>query len=191
MNPFKLAAGLLLTISACLTQAAPVDSTASGYAGANVIVQLNDTSTLGLEGLTAGFTYDPTFLTYVSGAPGNIVPAPSFVLGLDLGDVDNTLGSGVGSLAYPNPVPDATSGSLLELVFLIKAGANPGDTTVVDFVCVPFTDLNNVTSCEYDFAVKATVTVLRPPSTNIPLPGTLPLLGLGVTALWWARRRMA
>jgi len=186
MKPFKYAVGLVLAITAWLAHAAPVDSAAQGYAGFNVTVKLNDPSTLVLIGSTIGFTFDPTFLTYVSGGPGSIVPAPSFVSGVDLADVNATLGSGVASLAYPNPVADGANGSLLELVFLIKASADPGDTSVIDFICDPF----GVGSCDYDFTVKATVTVLERATTPIPLPGTLPLLGLAVAALWWARRRM-
>ena len=116
---------------------------------------------------------------------GADITDPGFLKGLDTSDPDAHffyLSLAYSFLAGANP----GSGSLLDLVFTIDGPlALPGTKTTVDFSCDNFSG-----PCEYPFSLaKSTVTVLRPASTPMPLPGTLPLLGAGVAALLWARRR--
>jgi len=186
MKPFKFAVGLVFAASALLAQAVPLTTNApSAYAGDTVIVVLTEPSPANLIGVTINFTYDNSILTYISGLAGNIDPAPSLVLGLEDTLVDPVLG-GTASIAFDAPID--IGGSLLELVFQINAGVAPG-TTLVNFSCF---DYGSGLGCtDYAFEpVSATVTVLERATTPIPLPGTLPLLGLAVAALWWSRRRM-
>lgn len=187
MRSIKFAAGLFLASIFFLVQAAPLTTNApSGYEGDTVTVILSEPTPNNLEGIEIVFTYTSSILTYISGVAGDIDPAPSLVLGLDILDVDPLLG-GIGSISYGAPINTPTAGSLLGLVFRINAGVAP-TTTTVNFSCFD----NGGLGCVYDFSpVSATVTVLDSPTTPIPLPGTLPLLGLGAAALWWTRRRIA
>ena len=210
MQNCKFVLGLVLAVSACVAQALPVTTEdVQGQAGSNVTVVLSDTVAVPVDpfldavfGVGVKVVYDSTILTFRGGNPGTIRgdnpldpldPGVS-LLGADVTDplffIDMTVPTAstlILSLAYPFPdgaTPGA--GSLLDLTFTIDPLALPGTTTTVDFSCDDFFGL-----CEYPFTpVSSTVTVLERASNPMPLPGTLPLLGVGVAALLWARRRL-
>jgi hypothetical protein len=194
MKTLNLTLGLFLSLAANFTHALPVSTEdVSGLAGAPVTVVLHETNLQDpialLFGPSISVKYDPSLLTYISGVGGLLTPAPalpSSPIGLDVADVDTVNGMISVSLAFPGPYPSGASGSLLELMFTINGAAAPGTTTTVDFSCLDFGS-----GCiDYPFnPVQATVTVLPPAVTPMPLPGTLPLMGLGLAALLWARRQ--
>jgi uncharacterized protein (TIGR03382 family) len=205
----KLALGILLAASALLAQAVPVTSNApSGYVGDDVVVVLSDANPVGLFGTLIKVVFDSNVLTFMGGTPGTIHgenpldltdPGVSLV-GADPSDPffvldDNNAAAAYFfvSLSYPFPFGANTDpGSLMSLTFNINGSATPGTQTDVVFDCDPFAD---GLCLEYDFGVAgtqipATVTILQQTGTQLPLPGTLPLIGLGVAALMWARRRL-
>ncbi|MCZ4313237.1 hypothetical protein O4H66_07460 [Comamonadaceae bacterium G21597-S1] len=209
MQQQKFLIGLVLAMSTCIAQALPVTTEdVEGQAGSDVTVVLSDTVAVPVDPvLDAVFAvgvkvvYDSTILTFKGGAPGTIRGFDIFdptgpgvsLLGADPTDplffIDMTVPTAstlILSLAYPFPegaTPGA--GSLMDLVFTIDPLALPGTTTTVDFSCDDFFGF-----CDYPFSpVSSTVTVLQRASNPMPLPGTLPLLGVGVAALLWARRR--
>lgn len=210
MQSQKFALGLVIAMSACIAQALPVTTEdVEGQAGSDVTVVLSDTVAVPVDPiLDAVFAvgvkvvYDSTILTFKGGTPGSIRgidildptgPGVS-LLGADPLDplffIDMTVPTAstlILSLAYPFPAGATPgAGSLMDLVFTIDPLALPGTTTTVDFSCDNFFGF-----CDYPFTpVSSTVTVLAGTGTPMPLPGTLPLLGVGVAALLWARRRM-
>lgn len=198
-----------------LAQALPVTTAdTSGLAGTDVHVVLSDTVQVpanpfsGVFGIGIRVVYDSTTLTFKGGSPGTIrgddIPDPFdptitipgvSLLGADTSDplffVDKSVPTAaelILSLAYSlpggaNPGP----GSLLDLVFTIDPTATPGTMTDVDFAC---DDVGGTRPCDYPFSpVSSTITVLQSTGTPMPLPGTLPLIGLGMMALAWASRR--
>lgn len=185
MQPFKLSIGLALAFSACLASALPLTTNApSNFAGENVTVILSEPNPVDFAGITLNIAYDPSILTFISGKAGNI---GSFSSDAILPD-PAVNGLVVASLAIPFPdIADDAGGSLFELLFNINSTAAVGTTTTVDFSCF---DFPGVGCFDYPFApVSATVTVSQRATNLIPLPGSLPLLGLGLGALLWARRR--
>lgn len=210
MQQQKFLIGLVLAVSTCIAQALPVTTAdVEGQAGSDVTVVLSDTVAVPVDPvLDAVFAvgvkvvYDSTILTFKGGTPGTIRgidildPAGPGVslFGADPLDplffIDMTVPTAstlILSLAYPFPAgANPGAGSLMDLVFTIDPLASPGTTTTVDFSCDDF--FGGI--CDYPFSpVSSTITVLQRASNPMPLPGTLPLLGVGVAALLWARRR--
>lgn len=205
MNSFKYLVGLILAATVCLAQAIPVTADEEGYAGQTVTVILSDDGPVDLFGATIKVVFNPHILTFKGGTPGTIHgvnpldpldpgvelagadPLDALFL-LDTTDADAY--SFTTSLTYPFPFgANAAAGSLMNLSFEISGTALPGTSTPVSFSCVDFGP--GLGCFDYDFpSISAAVTVLQPTTTPIPLPGTLPLLGLGVAALVWVRRRV-
>lgn len=205
MKMLNLGAGLLLSMAACLAQAIPITTNApSGYAGQDVNIVLGDADATGLFGFSVNMVYDPNILTFQGGTPGTIHgdnplditdPGVSLVNAdplhpfFFLDTTDPAAYLLTMSLAYPFFAgANSGPGSLMDLVFTINGAALPGATTTVDFSCFDFGPSFGCFDYAFD-PVHATVTVLQPASTPIPLPGTLPLMGLGCAALLWARRQ--
>ncbi len=203
MTKIKWAVGLVFAINTFLAQALPVTTNApSGYVGDDVTVVLSDNAPGGLVGATVKVVFDPRVLSFAGGAPGTIFgnnpldaldPGVSLI-GADPSDpfftldtTDSTAYSFLVSLAYPFlDGANTPAGSLMDLFFKIIGAPPVRNTTKVDFSCDDFNGL-----CDYAFqAVSSTVTILERTGTPVPLPGTLPLLALGVASLWWSRRRM-
>lgn len=139
----------------------------------------------GLDPSDPIFNLDPTDPAYIAFLDKSFDPLHSFVA----------------SASYPAPLgshdPNDPYATFFDLTFFIKDGTPAGTLTEVVFTCLDFVipdpaDPDKPTgSCvDFDFnEVSATVTVLADTTTPMPLPGTLPLLGLGLGALMWARRR--
>lgn len=207
MNLLRLAIGSVLLAASGWIAAAPVsaNSPSDKQAGQTVQITLSEDSTAGFQGAaTINVFYDPAKLTYLSGAPGTLFdPATSISFGLGLADVilpgdpfglntttDRNL---ILATLIGDPLADGLSGSLLVLDFTINAGIDAGTETFIDFSCHDFgvgtCTPGNPPSQDYVFASTQAKVTVAGASTPMPLPGTLPLIGLGMMALAWARRQ--
>lgn len=203
MKHLKYVVGMILAASVFLAQAVPVTANSpDNSAGKTVTINLHDESTVGLVGAaTITVTYDPTKLRYVSGVAGSLIDEPA--TGLDLadvipaGDLSNPYAGRnllIAFLLTSAGVPNGSAGTLLSLDFEIATGLAAGTETFVYFNCFEFLPGECAPASSLDFVfdgAASKVTVLADPGSPLPLPGTLPLLGLGVAALLWARRRVS
>lgn len=210
MQLLRLVVGSILLALSGWTFAAPVtaNSPSDKQAGQTVQITLSEASTSGFAGAaTISIFYDPTVLTYVSGTPGTLFNPIPVAFGLDPLEVllpNDPVGDPFGYNTTTDrnlilaqllgaPKTDGTPGSLLVLDFEIQAGVAAGTETFIDFACFDFgipgtCNPGNPPSLDYAFSpTQSKVTVAA--GTPMPLPGTLPLIGLGVAALAWARRQ--
>lgn len=202
MKFIRVIAGLALATSACLAIAAPTITDDQGFRSDEVRVSISESD---LTKLLDPLTGDPLVavqlrIDYVMSnllfKTATVTNPSSFLLtSLVFGEYSEpgattaVPGALSASLSQPFPANASPSGGFqLELTFQIQELAALGPT-LVTFSC----DKSGLSMCP-DYVLdetSATVTVLDRPTTPIPLPGTLPLLGLGAAALWWTRRRIA
>jgi len=184
MQILKSILGTLLALTMLSAGAAPATEDYSGSPGGAVTVVLSETTANIPFGMVVLFTYDDAVLKLKDVRAGSL------------------WGNNVIFTQFPDPQggtvllsdgPVSGTGSLLELDFTIKAPpANqvfPYFTNVTfngDFACVPTDPQTKCDDIPFD-QVTSTITIDR--GTQIPLPGTLPLIALGIASLVWTRRR--
>ena len=189
----KVATWLAFAICSCQAVAVPTTTGDSGYRNDIVNVFISELDPTNLFGVQLRIDYSLDNLELVSTSTGDI--GNNFLLATigDYIDPSDPFGPPVpGSLSASLSIPTvaltaADGGSLFQLTFKITPGAAFGPTDVW-FSC---DDFGLGRPClDYDFdPVPATITVLQRATNPMPLPGTLPLLGVGGAALLWARRR--
>lgn len=147
----------------------------AGFRGQSVVIMLTDPTPVDLYALWFHILFDPNVLTFNETLSSSL-DLPTFV--------PTTGAVEVFSSSFGPPITNVST-ELMQAWFTIRDNAPFGETSVT-FQCH---DVGNNLGCvDYPFdPVSAKITVLR--SSQIPLPATLWLLALGMTALAGARLR--
>lgn len=148
---------------------------------------LFDGSTAGLEGALLRLTFDGSVFDYQSpplgsvGLVGSVSPVSLGVGKLERSELGGSLEQV--DFSWATTLGPAGKGSLVDLEFLIKAGAPFGSSEIV---------FQSLLASDYDIPrTSGTVRVMAKQGTRIPEPGAAMLFGLGIVTLLACRRRLA
>ena len=184
MHLSKYLLGLAIVLASQFANAIPVSGIgSSGLRGASVSATLYDDAAAGVDSLQFSFVFDPVYLTYVGTSSGALVAFDTIVVD----DTDVGIGIVLVAMASSDLPVTSGAGSLVELLFTINLNApfSPNTTNVVFTCSAASTTPEDINLGCVDYAFEqatATIEILRN-GNQVPLPGTLALVLLGLAGV--------